>query len=101
MSTSFVPARRPHVPWRSAPRPSTIKSRELAREIIARRFEVYFSRLGFEPPYPTWPVRPEAFQDAGEFTPRQMLITIDAHIHDCLLSGTVMELTRLGERSEE
>jgi len=83
--------------FREAPQLSTIKSRELAREIIARRFGVYFSQLGFEPPYPTWPVRPEAFQDAGEFTPRQLLITIDAHIHDCLLSGTVEELTRLGE----
>jgi hypothetical protein len=52
------------------PQLSTIKNRELARKIIAQRFDLYFRQLGFEPPYSTWPVRPEAFQDAGEFTPR-------------------------------
>lgn len=83
--------------FREAPHLGTIKSPELARNIIARRFGEYFNQIGFEPLYPTWPVHPEAFQDAGEFTPRQLLITIDAHIQDCLLSGAVVELTRLGE----
>lgn len=83
--------------FREAPQLRTIKSREIAREIIARRFEVYFGQLGFDPPYPTWPVRPEAFVDAGEFTPRQLLIAIDAHIRGCLLSDSVAELTRLGD----
>ncbi len=83
--------------FREAPRLTTIKSRELASKIIARRFDTYFSKLGFEPPYPTWPIRPEAFDDAGDFTPRQLLIAIDAHIHDCLLSGEIVELASLGE----
>ena len=82
--------------FREPPHLSTIKDKELGREIIARRFGVYFSDLGFKPPYRTWPVRPEAFWDAGDFTPRQLLITIDAHIRACLLSGDVVELTQLG-----
>jgi hypothetical protein len=88
--------------FREPPHLSTIKNKELGREIIARRFAAHFSQLGFEPPYPTWPVRPEAFRDAGDFTPRQLLITIDAHIRGCLLSGEIVELTQLGEppRSE-
>jgi hypothetical protein len=83
--------------FREAPRLTTIKRQDLAREIIARRFEMFFDVVGFVPPYPTWPVRPEAFHDAGEFTPRQLLITIDEHIRACLLSGAVVELTRLDE----
>lgn len=83
--------------FREPPRLSTIKNMDLGREIIARRFDKYFNECGFEPPYRTWPVRPEAFADAGDFTPRQLLITIDAHIRACLLSGKIVELTRLGD----
>ncbi|MGW5745403.1 helicase HerA domain-containing protein [Amycolatopsis sp. NPDC003861] len=85
--------------FREAPQLSTIKSRDLARELIARRFGAYFDQVGFVPPYPTWPVRPEAFESGGEFTPRQLLITIDGHIRGCLLAGTAAELTRLGSPS--
>ncbi|MET9262659.1 DUF87 domain-containing protein [Amycolatopsis sp. NPDC004079] len=85
--------------FREAPQLKTIKSRAVAREIIARRFGVYFDQLGFEPPYPTWPVQPGAFADAGEFTPRQLLVAIDAHIRGCLLSDSAAELTKLGNPS--
>ncbi len=83
--------------FREPPRLSTIKNAELARKIIARRFDLHFTELGFRASYPTWPVRPEAFQDAGDFTPRQLLIIIDAHIRACLLADKVMELPRLGD----
>jgi hypothetical protein len=82
--------------FREPPHLSTIKDKDLGREIIARRFATYFRELDFEPPYPTWPVRPEAFRDAGDFTPRQLLISIDAHIRACLLSGAIVELSQLG-----
>ncbi|MEV0713347.1 ATP-binding protein [Asanoa sp. NPDC050611] len=81
--------------FRETPHLSTIKNNDLAREIVARRFDAYFGALGFEPPYRTWPVRPEAFMDAGDYTVRQLLIAIDAHIRACLLSGDVVDLTRL------
>ncbi|WP_328609597.1 DUF87 domain-containing protein [Amycolatopsis sp. NBC_00345] len=83
--------------FREAPQLGTIKSADLARELIARRFGTYFGRLGIEPPYPTWPVRPEAFDSGGDFTPRQLLITIDRHVRGCLLADTAAELTQLGE----
>jgi hypothetical protein len=81
--------------FREAPWLQTIKSGDVAREIIARRFGPKFDRLGFVPPYPTWPVRPEAFEDTAEFTPRQLLITVDTHVRACLSSGSLRELTRL------
>jgi hypothetical protein len=83
--------------FRETARLSTIKNRDLAHEIIALRFGLRFGEIGFEPPYPTWPVRPEAFRDAGSFTPRQLLIVIDAHIRACLLADDARELRGLGD----
>ena len=85
--------------FRELPSLTTIKDKELGREIIARRFEPHFEKLGFVPPYPTWPVRPEAFESAGDFTPRQLLIVIDGHIRACLLAENIKELTQLGRSS--
>jgi Helicase HerA, central domain len=83
--------------FREAPQLSTIKSNDLARKIIERRFAVNFGEIAFEPPYRTWPIRPEAFKNAGDFTPRQLLIAIDAHIRSCLLSGEISELAELAD----
>ncbi|MGI5267748.1 ATP-binding protein [Nonomuraea sp. CA-218870] len=81
--------------FRTAVQLMTIPDAETARELVARRFEVQYREAGAEPPYPTWPVRPEAFDGAPGFTARQLLITIDAHVRACLLSGEVTELTSL------
>ena len=83
--------------FRLSPILSTIKDNRLGREIVEKRFAVRFAEIGFRPPYPTWPVSETAFEDVGDFTPRQLLIEIDAHVRACLLSGRVRELTRLGE----
>ncbi|MGJ6962821.1 ATP-binding protein [Streptosporangium sp. G11] len=70
---------------------------DTARALVEKRFAARFADLGFEPPYPTWPVKETAFGDAGEFTPRQLLIKIDAHIEACLAEGKVRELERLDQ----
>ncbi|NUP79931.1 MAG: ATP-binding protein, partial [Nonomuraea sp.] len=70
----------------------TIPDATTARTLVATRFEVQYGEAGIKPPYPTWPVRPEAFEQAPGFTPRQLLIRIDRHIHACLLDGEVREL---------
>jgi hypothetical protein len=68
----------------------------LGRAIIEKRFAMQFAQVGFVPPYPSWPVHPHAFEQAGDFTPRQLLIEIDRHILACLADGEVRELTTLG-----
>jgi len=83
--------------FREAPHLMTISNPELAREIVRRRFAPYFEQLGFVPPYPTWPVHPDAFRAAGVFTPRRLLVVIDAHIRACLLTDEVQELRDLGD----
>jgi hypothetical protein len=45
-----------------------IPDRETGRTLIERRLAAHFTELGFVPPYVSWPIRPEAFEDAVDFT---------------------------------
>ncbi|WP_305789772.1 helicase HerA domain-containing protein [Symbioplanes lichenis] len=74
-----------------------IDSADLARAIIEKRFTILYEQAGFTPPYPSWPVSPRAFAEAGNFTPRQLLIEIDRHVRTCLEAGELREMTTLGE----
>ncbi|GAA2850592.1 helicase HerA domain-containing protein [Nonomuraea rubra] len=71
----------------------TIPDAETARAIVTRRFDVQYGEAGIKPPYATWPVRPEAFEQAPGFTPRELLRRIDQHVRACLLDEEVRELT--------
>ncbi|MCY1141844.1 DUF87 domain-containing protein [Actinoplanes sp. Pm04-4] len=83
--------------FRQTPQLMRINDDDLARAIIEKRFRMRFAELGFEPPFPTWPVAPEAFDQAGRFTPRQLLRAIDDHVTECLEAGEVRILRQLGE----
>src|SRR5690606_6262704 len=72
-----------------------IPSAEIGREVVARRFRARFREVGFDPPYPAWPVDPAAFAEAPEFTARKLLQRVDAHIQTCLREGEVRVLERL------
>ncbi|MEV2269146.1 helicase HerA domain-containing protein [Nonomuraea africana] len=74
-----------------------LKDPQTARAIVERRFAAGFGRVGFEPPYPTWPVKEDAFGSAVGLTPRQILIKIDNHVRACLADGEIRELDRLDE----
>src|SRR5690606_447753 len=81
--------------FRAATPLQTIPDAETGCELIAKRFAARFRVCGFTPPYPTWPVRPSAFEDAPDLTPRQLLIKVDAHIRHCLDTNQIIELDRL------
>jgi hypothetical protein len=81
--------------FREAVRLKNIPSAELGQEIVEKRFAARFEQLGFTPKYPSWPVRPEAFAEAVDFTPRELLKAVDAHIRSCLRDGEVSQLARL------
>ncbi|MEV4526462.1 DUF87 domain-containing protein [Streptosporangium sp. NPDC049304] len=76
----------------------TIPDAKVGRELVERRFAVPFRRVDFTLPYPTWPVRPSAFEDAPDFTPRQLLKVVDRHLHSCLVDGEIRELESLHAR---
>ncbi|WP_432865696.1 helicase HerA domain-containing protein [Microbispora rosea] len=73
----------------------TIPDARTGIELVEKRFSAQYGAVGFTPPYPTWPVKPEAFEEAHQYTPRQLLIRIDAHVRSCLANGQVVELERL------
>ncbi|WIX91077.1 DUF87 domain-containing protein [Amycolatopsis sp. DG1A-15b] len=72
---------------------------EVGRALVAKRLGVAYQAMGFAPPHPTWPVAPVAFAEPWEqWTPRQLLKRIGAHIELCLRAGQVQELTSFDEK---
>lgn len=76
-----------------------IPSSDIGRLLLGRRLAACFLEAGFTPPHPTWPVAPDAFEQAPDFTPRQLLIAVDRHIRHCLDTGVASELTSFTDRS--
>ncbi|MDV3126292.1 DUF87 domain-containing protein [Mycobacterium sp. 21AC1] len=74
---------------------------DVGRAILERRFTGSYGAIGFTAPYPSWPILPSAFDEATQYTPRQLLKRADAHVRRCLERDTVEELARLtGETVE-
>ncbi|WP_284749254.1 ATP-binding protein [Amycolatopsis sp. RTGN1] len=72
---------------------------EVGRALVAKRLGVAYQAMEFTPPHPTWPVAPGAFAEPWEqWTPRQLLKRIGAHIELCLRAGQVQELTSFDEK---
>ena len=76
-----------------------IPSTEVGQELITELFRHRFSGIGFDPPYPTWPVLQKAFATANLFTARGLIQRIDRHITKCLKDDTVRELATLDDSS--
>lgn len=74
-----------------------IPTADIGRLLIEKRFAADFARAGFEPPYPTWPVHPAAFEGATSYTARRLLRRIDEHVTLCLRERQAYELDRLDE----
>lgn len=76
---------------------SLIRDDEIARQIVAKRFAVFYNQVGFRPPYPTWPILPAAFTGSGAVSPRQLLRRVHEHISACLRDDELRELSRLDD----
>jgi Helicase HerA, central domain len=74
-----------------------IPTADIGRHMIAQRFAVDYTRAAFHPPYPTWPIRPRAFEDATGYTARSLLKRIDTHVRECLRQDAVVELEHLSD----
>ncbi len=72
---------------------------EVGRALVAKRLGVAYQAMEFTPPHPTWPVAPVAFAEPWEqWTPRQLLKRVGAHIELCLRAGQAQELTSFDEK---
>ncbi|MBB5868728.1 hypothetical protein F4553_002107 [Allocatelliglobosispora scoriae] len=83
--------------FRQESRLSRIPSPSVGENLIRTRFAPRFAAAGFKPPFPTWPIAPEAFDDAQDYTPRLLLQRVDRHIRDCLNADKVSILTDLSD----
>jgi hypothetical protein len=83
--------------FREASQLQAIPDDQTARDLVAKRFAPQFAQAGFTPPYDTWPVHPTAFAQATTYTPRRLLIRIDAHVRRCIDAEEVVELRALNE----
>ncbi len=81
--------------FRMARQMRNIPSADIGCRMIEKRFATDFARVGFAPPYSTWPIRPEAFADASNYTARALLKRIEAHVAWCLHERAIVELARL------
>jgi hypothetical protein len=75
----------------------TISDTALAKSLVTKRFAGQFAKVGFKPPYATWPVKESAFAEAKGFTPRGLLMAIYAHVEECIELGQVRELESFGD----
>ncbi|GID27563.1 ATP-binding protein [Paractinoplanes brasiliensis] len=83
--------------FREANQLSAIPDEATGRALVSRRFSPQFSQVGFDPPYETWPIHPDAFALVTTFTPRLLLKRVDAHIRHCVDSNRVIELRSLDD----
>ncbi|GIE36873.1 ATPase [Actinoplanes italicus] len=86
--------------FRQETRLQRLPSREVAEKLIAARFAPLFEAAEFKPPYYTWPILPEAFDQALDHTPRQLIERADEHVRYCLGRDEIIPLANLGEHRE-
>lgn len=75
---------------------------DVARAIVERHLGGLYGEIGFEPPYPTWPVLPAAFEDRAitHYTPRRLLQQLEKHVAHCLAQNAAAELADFGAVDE-
>ncbi|MEG8183144.1 DUF87 domain-containing protein, partial [Nocardia terpenica] len=82
---------------------TAMPSAAVATAIVERHLGTLYGEAGFEPPYPTWPVLPKAFDDpeVTNFSPRRLLQLVEEHVRQCLAENVVRELTHFGKPSAD
>ena len=75
-------------PWRL----SAVGNEAVAQGIVSGRLETAFAASNLKSKYPTYPFRPEAFNDLKVDTPREILKKCDSHRQRCIRTNVVTEL---------
>ncbi|ADD43619.1 ATP-binding protein [Stackebrandtia nassauensis] len=78
-----------HGALRLNPIPNGDTARRLAAVFLAPQFQ----RLGFAPPYDTWPIPPAAFDEAAQHRPRQLIQLVGEHVRECVAAGELVPVT--------
>ncbi len=78
-----------------------IPTASVGQALVAKRLETHYRTVGFDPLYPTWPIHGDAFDEAINFMPRQLLQTVDRHIRACVREGSIRVLTSFDTPTDE
>ncbi|MGI5246740.1 helicase HerA domain-containing protein [Dactylosporangium sp. CA-139066] len=78
-----------------------IPTAAVGQALVAKRLEAHYRSVDFSPPYATWPIHEDAFDDAVNFMPRQLLQVVDQHIRECVRDGEIRVMTSLETASAE
>jgi len=78
--------------------PDRIDRAEIAHMIVEKWFAEVYSEYRVSPEYSTWPIHPDAFDEARRFTPRMLLRQVDQHVRRCLDADEITELHRFSDR---
>jgi hypothetical protein len=81
--------------FRQPPRLQRPPSADFGRALLAKRFAPCFAEADFIAPYPTWPVSDAALSASVDFTPRELMRTVDRHIGACLRADAFREMASL------
>ena len=76
---------------------NSIKSSAIIENLIRARLDAAYKEARFQPPYPSFPFRPEAIESAVGLLPRQILMRCQEHRQRCLAAHEVLECTSLAE----
>lgn len=61
-------------------------------QMVAARLDPTYKKLGFRPPYPTYPFSPTFFEQNAGILPRQLLQRCNKHREQCLEQGQIEEI---------
>ncbi|GAB3653074.1 helicase HerA domain-containing protein [Glycomyces tarimensis] len=78
--------------FRDEIRLGTIPTPEAGMALIERHFAPGFETAGHTPRYPTWPIGRSCFDQAIDYSPRELLKRVGDHIDRCRANGAVTEL---------
>ncbi|MFG1479809.1 DUF87 domain-containing protein [Xanthobacter sp. V4C-4] len=74
----------------------------VAEDIVARRLAPGYARIGFRPPFATWPIAASAFADGDlpSFTPRELISEVAQHVGLCIEAGAARVLASFRKPEE-
>ena len=81
-------------------RPASAENGQIS-ELIAGRLGPVYAKLGYAPPYPTWPFSPQAIAKLGDVLPRKALMLCESFRLKCLADGRVAECFDLEDGARE
>ncbi|MFT0727727.1 ATP-binding protein, partial [Synechococcus sp. F70.1] len=73
-----------------------LPSAATAEAVVVSRLEKAYRKVGFTPPYSSYPFKPEFFESNQFLSPRELLRKCHEHRESCLKAGKVIELGSSG-----